>query len=311
MVVLAVSLLVSAVVAFQLLQIVRFADLDDTLRREQQRFQQTVANTARRLADSAGAGGQVTPEIVGSAVDEYLRLNPTGATDPYLTIVEIPVGGERLTSGDGPPILEQLSEADELPAGTSGLETVSTSAGDVRSLSAPILLSGQQVGRFQVLGPLEPIRQENLNALAPMALAALISLLVGGALVAFALYRGLGPLQQLAKTARTLDPRALSTRVPEPRRSDEVGVLAREFNHMLERLEQEAESRRGFLAAASHELRTPITIARGHIELLERQGASDPVATRETARVVREELHRVVAATASRSASPPGPAGPS
>jgi len=134
-----------------------------------------------------------------------------------------------------------------------------------------VRLFGDEIGRFQVIGPLQ----------------------VGGALVALALYRGLTPLQELAGTARTLDARDLSTRVREPERLDEVGVLAREFNSMLERLEREAESRRGFLAAASHELRTPITIARGHIEILERQAGRDPGAALETARVVREELQRI------------------
>ncbi len=154
-------------------------------------------------------------------------------------------------------------------------------------------LFGDKIGRFQVIGPLQPILDENLRTLAPLALASILSLLVGGALVALALYRGLTPLQELAGTARALDARDLSTRVREPERLDEVGVLAREFNSMLERLEREAESRRGFLAAASHELRTPITIARGHIEILERQAGRDPGAALETARVVREELQRI------------------
>jgi signal transduction histidine kinase len=47
------------------------------------------------------------------------------------------------------------------------------------------------------------------------------------------------------------------------------------------------------LAAISHELRTPITIARGHIETLESVGSRDPEALSETASVIREELHRM------------------
>ncbi|MDQ3553625.1 MAG: HAMP domain-containing histidine kinase [Chloroflexota bacterium] len=287
MVVLAASLAVSALVSFQLLQFVRLADLDDALDREERRFQQSVSNIARQRADAAG--GDITVDLVREAVQEYIALNPTN--ERYL--IQIRIDPITYAAEGGPDVLERLRARGELPQGTGGRESLDSPLGQVRSLSAPVRLFGQDIGRFQVVGPLQPILDENLRSLAPLALASILSLLVGGALVAVALYRGLTPLQELAGTARTLDARDLSTRVREPERLDEVGVLAREFNSMLGRLEREAESRRGFLAAASHELRTPITIARGHIEILERQAGRDPEAATETARVVREELQRI------------------
>ncbi len=51
------------------------------------------------------------------------------------------------------------------------------------------------------------------------------------------------------------------------------------------------ERERRFIQNASHELRTPITVAMGHIELLRR--ASDPAVMREDARIVNEELTRL------------------
>ncbi len=288
MVVLAASLAVSAVVSFQLLQFVRLADLDDALDREEQRFRQSVSSIARQRADAAG-GGQVTVDLVREAVQEYIALNPSN--ERYL--IEVRIDPITYAAEGGPDVLEELRALEALPQASDGRQSLDTPLGQVRALSAPVRLFGEEIGRFQVIGPLQPILDENLASLAPLALASALSLLVGGALVAFALYRGLTPLQELARTARTLDPRDLSTRMREPERLDEVGVLAREFNSMLERLEREAEGRRGFLAAASHELRTPITIARGHIEVLERQARSDPGATVETARVVREELQRI------------------
>lgn len=287
MVVLAASLAVSALVSFQLLQFVRLTDLDDALDREERRFQQSVSNIARQRADAAGS--DITVDLVREAVQEYIALNPIN--ERYL--IQIRIDPITYAAEGGPDVLEELRSRGELPEGTGGRESLDTPLGQVRSLSAPVRLFGQDIGRFQVIGPLQPILDENLRSLVPLALASALSLLVGGALVTFALYRGLTPLQELARTARTLDPRDLSTRVREPQGLDEVGILAREFNSMLERLEQEAEGRRGFLAAASHELRTPITIARGHIEILERQAANDPVAAMENARVVREELQRI------------------
>ena len=51
------------------------------------------------------------------------------------------------------------------------------------------------------------------------------------------------------------------------------------------------ERERRFIQNASHELRTPITVAIGHVELLRR--GSDPAVMKEDARVVGEELTRL------------------
>ena len=56
--------------------------------------------------------------------------------------------------------------------------------------------------------------------------------------------------------------------VPVDRARDEVGDLARTLAAMQERLRQQEEARRAFVATASHELRTPLTSLDGMLELL-------------------------------------------
>jgi signal transduction histidine kinase len=56
--------------------------------------------------------------------------------------------------------------------------------------------------------------------------------------------------------------------VPVDRNRDEVGDLARTFDIMQRRLQQQEEARRAFVATASHELRTPLTSLDGMLELL-------------------------------------------
>ena len=57
--------------------------------------------------------------------------------------------------------------------------------------------------------------------------------------------------------------------MPVDRARDEVGDLARSLAAMQERLRQQEEARRAFVATASHELRTPLTSLDGMLELLD------------------------------------------
>lgn len=84
--------------------------------------------------------------------------------------------------------------------------------------------------------------QETAESLAGLGVLAGISMLLDGS--ALALVRGLRPLHDLADTAqRTGRLEQLSVRVAEPARADEVGVLARDFNRILGRLEESARAR--------------------------------------------------------------------
>jgi signal transduction histidine kinase len=103
----------------------------------------------------------------------------------------------------------------------------------------------------------------------------IVAALVGGVGVALLMRGALRPLARLDRAAaeieRTGDP---SRRLPDPRRSDEVGRLATRLNAMLDSLERSRDSEGRFLADASHELRTPLTALRGNVEHLARHGAS-------------------------------------
>lgn len=59
-------------------------------------------------------------------------------------------------------------------------------------------------------------------------------------------------------------------------RQDEIAELARSFNHMAERLEQQTALRRDLVHDVAHELRTPLTALRCRVETLQDGLATDP-----------------------------------
>jgi signal transduction histidine kinase len=106
-------------------------------------------------------------------------------------------------------------------------------------------------------------------ALAGLALTLLLGIPLSATIV-----RRLGRLRhaalQLAADGPPVD-------VPADRRRDEVGDLARAFAQMQQRLQQQEEARRAFVATASHELRTPLASLDGMLELLDDDlGSGDP-----------------------------------
>jgi two-component system, OmpR family, sensor kinase len=79
--------------------------------------------------------------------------------------------------------------------------------------------------------------------------------------------RVLEPLRLLTETARSISRSDLRSRVPV-RGSDEGAEVARTFNAMLDRLETAFEGQRKFLREVSHELRAPLTISIGQLDIL-------------------------------------------
>lgn len=86
----------------------------------------------------------------------------------------------------------------------------------------------------------------------------------------------LSPLVRVAEVARSIDVRNLGTRLPTRGTDDELDRVVLAFNETLDRLENAIGEMRQFSAALAHELRTPLAILRGEIELGLRQADSDP-----------------------------------
>jgi two-component system OmpR family sensor kinase len=130
------------------------------------------------------------------------------------------------------------------------------------------------------------------NLLKGIGAASAIGLVFATTLGLFAVRRTLRPLEDMSHEVESIqETDDLSKRLSGRGPRDEVGRLAEGFDRMLGRLQEAFMSQRRFLSDASHELRTPMTVVRGQLELLAMDVESLP--GRRSMSIAIEELDRM------------------
>lgn len=85
----------------------------------------------------------------------------------------------------------------------------------------------------------------------------------------------LRPIRDITNTAKEIEFNDLSKRIKTKESNDELQELSYTFNHMLDRIQTASEKQNRFVADASHELRTPITVISGYADMLDRWGKKE------------------------------------
>jgi signal transduction histidine kinase len=111
-----------------------------------------------------------------------------------------------------------------------------------------------------------------------LAAMALISILLGWLLAG----RALRPLRTMSSRARRITEENLHERLSGDTQDDELGELANTFDGVLARLERAFEAQKRFVANASHELRTPVTLERVLLETALANPDADATQLRQT-----------------------------
>jgi two-component system OmpR family sensor kinase len=279
---LALATVVSVVLARQ----IEIANID---RRVSDALVQESRELRRLAAGRDPATGQPFAGDVRRIFDVYLGRNSPSRNEAFLTFVDrkpyrrtAPVGGYRLDRD--PELVARWGNLVDTDRGrVSG-----TPAGDVEYLAVPFLEGNRTAGVF-VVAIFREGEEEELRAVTLATGAVGLAMLLVGSILAWRLAdRILRPVRLVTRTARSISESDLERRIPAEGR-DEVAELAQTFNEMLERLERAFATQRRFLDDAGHELRTPITIVRGHLELM----GDDPAEQRETVALVTDELDRM------------------
>jgi two-component system OmpR family sensor kinase len=279
-----VALLILAAVGGLLLQRQRLLEnLDEEV---DEGLAQQVQELRRLASTNDPETAQPFGDNVEAIFDTFVAANFPAEGDALVMFVN----GEHYKSTVAPYQLEQNDELVERWSRLTSLERgeVDSPAGPVRYVAMPIEYEGEVVGVFVAANFLDEQRDEVAEALRAggMAWISLIAVAIVAAWIVAG--RVLAPVRVLSDTAKQISETDLSRRIPI-QGSDELTDLTVVFNGMLDRLEYAFSAQRSFLDDAGHELRTPITVIRGHLELI----SDDPRERRETVALVTDELDRM------------------
>ncbi|MHB1351060.1 MAG: sensor histidine kinase [Desulfobulbaceae bacterium] len=129
----------------------------------------------------------------------------------------------------------------------------------------PLHYAGQNY-RLQIARPVENFQEELTELLLIMgsglAVSTLVMILVGY----YAAGRILRPIQDINTTAREINDKTLDKRIPLGSTHDELHELSASLNSMFDRLQYSFLRQKEFIANASHELKTPLTLLRLSLE---------------------------------------------
>jgi two-component system OmpR family sensor kinase len=225
-----------------------------------------------------------------------------GAAETYFRNHELPAGtaaavgdltGHYVAAGDWASSFAASSRLRAYlasPPATSVATPAQIAGREVELLAAPIVLRGKVVGSFVAATDLAPFRSDRARMLALSLAEGGVALLAGVLSTFLLLRRLLRTVGRITTTAAEIGAGEVDHRLGDQGTDDEVGQLARTFDGMLDRVEGAMTAQRRLLSDVSHQLRTPLTVARGHLEVLQRTGTGDPAAVNETVEVVVDEL---------------------
>lgn len=173
---------------------------------------------------------------------------------------------------------------------------IETEAGLAKYVAVPVLEETSDDVGVLLVGVFAERENDQIDRIVrTLGVVSLLALGVATLVGWFIAGRVLAPLRDMSETAHAISESDLTRRIPRrgdghnDGRGDEIDDLAGTFNDMLDRLEMSFASQRSFIDDAGHELRTPITIIRGHLEVM----PEDPEERQRSMDVVLDELGRM------------------
>ncbi|MGH2699290.1 MAG: sensor histidine kinase, partial [Actinomycetota bacterium] len=283
-------LLVAAVASLFVLRTILVNRMDERINSE---LEQEVAEL-QRLA-TRGLDPRTSEPFEGDVrriFNTFLSRNIPSVNETMLTLID----GEPYRRSIQPePLPYRVDRDPQLIArwsaveGSSDFGSAMTPAGELRYLAVPLNNAAGDVEAVFVVADFRDLEKESVDsAVRSAAQITVITLIIGFVLFYALSGRILSRVEAVRSSAQRITESDMTRRLPVEG-GDEIAQLAATFNDLLDRLGEAFTTQRSFIDDAGHELRTPITIIRGHLELM----GDDPEERRETVSLVTDELDRM------------------
>ena len=148
-------------------------------------------------------------------------------------------------------------------------------------------------GYIVVATPLHKVDEKLQDILIKMLILNPILLLLVMLGVNMVLNRVLNPIKNITKVANEIGVGDLDRTIPLPMQNDEIKELVKSFNAMVMRLRNGVEMMERFNSDVSHELKTPLTVLKGEVELALRKDR-DTTYYKETLKIVLKEVNYLI-----------------
>jgi len=102
-------------------------------------------------------------------------------------------------------------------------------------------------------------------------------------------YKLIGPIKNMTEITKTITVNNINTRLDIKGTQDELKELSQTFNEMMDRIEEGYKTQQQFVSDASHELRTPIAVIKGYVNMLDRWGKNDKAVLEESISAIKNE----------------------
>ncbi len=228
--------------------------------------------------NSARVHGTLNPQEIPEPLDYsviHSKLPPINEfASPGIYIQLIDKDGNVVVKSDNLGSQELPVDPLLIERGFAGNVNIATVAAgnntSVRIMVSPLYMSNQTL-LLEVAQSLKYVDATMGRVRWALLASTLVALLLTGILGVVLVRRALSPVKRITQTAQSIEASSsLSRRVDYRGPMDEIGQLAATFDHMIEHLDKVFQSQKHFIGNASHELRGPLTIIRGNLDLLDR-----------------------------------------